>query len=140
MHEDVVHRVVHEALPHGVEPPRLHRHQHLGPDSVGAHHQHRLPHPGGDPEHPAESPDLPQRERGPGRGDEFPDPGLGVVGRGEVDPGGGVLAFGHAICSGNETCITCWIPFTRSCTWARVTPSNPPIPNFSTAKPPIALP
>ena len=75
------------------KPSGLERDHDLRAHAVGAEHEHRPPHPGRYPHHPAEGADLAHRERRCGsRPPATAIRRLGLVRAREVDPGGGVLA------------------------------------------------
>jgi hypothetical protein len=143
MHQDVVHAVVDQVFADRVPASGLERHEDLGADPVGAEHQHRLAEAGRHPDHPAEGADLSHRERRPRRSHQLADPGLGGVGAGQVDAGGGVLAGppgAHPMGSASSMWVRSRKPRTRRSTSATVTSSKPRVPNADTAKDPMVAP
>ena len=140
MDEDVVDAVVHEILAHGVMHAGARGDEDLGPDAVGGEHEDGALVAVRDPHHAAERADRAERELGTRAAHQLRDAALRLVRDAEVDAGGAV-AVGHApLSSSTSKCTRSLNTRTRARTSARVTPASPWMPNFSTAKEPMAAP
>src|SRR6266576_2875146 len=143
VHENVVHRVVHEILADGVVHVGGRGDEHLAADPVRRHHEQRLLIAFRQAHHRAEAADLAARERRPRVADEAGDAALGLVGRIETHPGRGVAVRwrrAHASSPSREKWTRSRNAFTRPRTSCSVTCSSRCTPNASTASDPIAEP
>src|SRR6266576_2433057 len=143
VHDNVIHRVVHEILADGVVHVGGRGDEHLAADPVRRHHEQRLLIAFGQTHHPAEAAPLAARERRPRVADEVGDAALGLVGRIETHPGRGVAVRwrrAHASSPSREKWTRSRNAFTRLRTSCSVTCSSRCTPNASTASDPIAEP
>src|SRR4026209_2046419 len=145
--QNVIYAVIDKILAHRIEAPRLERHQDLGPDSVRAEHQHRLPKVGGHSDHSAEGADASKGERRSGGPDQSTNALFRGLRRDQIDAGREILSArpvarvtAHFTSSARATWVRSRKVRTLRCTSINVTPSNPRIPKCDTAYEPMAAP
>ena len=136
MDQDVVDAVIHQVLAHRIVHAGTRGHQHLRADAVRREYEHRPLEARRHPHHAAERSEPAERERGAGGAGQLDDAAPRLLGDVAVHARRRV-AVGHGSTSKSTSCLK---PRTRARTSASVTPSNPWMPNFSTAKDPMAAP